>query len=81
MSGRETKTKDQYQCEFAVDVMVFLSQIWLRGVRAIRDFDKNEFDKVFLVGSGACACHVLLHSVYFNWILASGGNGRAIGIV
>ena len=55
--------------------------LWLRGVRAIWGFEKNEFGKVILVGPGARACHVLLHSVYFNWILASGGNGRAILIV
>jgi hypothetical protein len=53
----------------------------VKGVRAIRGFDKNEFGKVILVGLGSRACHMLLHSVYFNWILASGGNGRAIEIV
>ena len=56
-------------------------RFWLREVRAIQGFNKNEFGKVILVGSGSRACHILLHSVYFNWILASGGNGRAIGIV
>jgi hypothetical protein len=53
----------------------------LKGVRAIWGFDKNEFGKVILVGPRSCECHVLLHSVYFNWILASGDNGRAIEIV
>ena len=62
-------------------VLVFLSQIWLRRVRAIWGFDKNEFGKVNLVGPGTHACHVWFNSVYFNWILASGGNGRAILIV
>ena len=37
--------------------------------------------KVVLVGLGARVCHVLLHSVSFDAILASGGNGRAIKIV
>ena len=60
---------------------VVLVESKLRGVRAIWGFDKNEFGKVILVGPGLHICHVLLHSVYFNWILASGGNGRAIGIV
>jgi hypothetical protein len=27
------------------------------------------------------ACHVLFYSVNFNSILATGGNGRAIGLV
>ena len=62
-------------------VPLFLSQIWLRGVRAIQGFEKNEFGKVILVGLGARVCHVLLHSIYFNWILASEDNGRAILIV
>ena len=53
----------------------------LRGVRTIQGFDKNEFGKVILVGPGSRVCHMLLNSVYFNWILASGGNSRAIGIV
>jgi hypothetical protein len=29
---------------------------WLRGVRAIRGFDKNESGKVILVGLGSHAC-------------------------
>ena len=37
--------------------------------------------KVVLVGPGARVCHMLLHSVSFNAILASGGNGRVIRIV
>jgi hypothetical protein len=56
-------------------------RFWFRGVRAIQGFDKNKFGKVILVGPGSRVCHMLLHSVYFNWILASGGNGHAIGIV
>ena len=54
---------------------------WLKGTRVFWEFGKNEFGKVNLVGPGAHACHVWLNSVYFNWILASGGNGRAILIV
>jgi hypothetical protein len=50
-------------------------------IRAIRGFDKKEIGKVILVGPGSRACHVLLNSVNFNSILASGGNGRAIGLV
>ena len=60
---------------------LFLSQIWFWGVRVIRGSEKKYFGKVNLVGPGARACHMWLHSVYFNWILASGGNGRAILIV
>ena len=59
-------------------VSVYL-RFWLRGIRAIRGFDKNQIGKGILVGSGSCVCHMLLYSVYFNSILASGGNGRAIG--
>ena len=43
--------------------------------------DKNKIGKGVLVGPGSCACHVLLFAVYFNSILASGDNGRAIGLV
>ncbi len=50
-------------------------------IRVFRGLAKNKIGKVNLVGPGARACHVWLHSVYFNWILASGGNGRAILIV
>ena len=50
-------------------------------VRVIRGFGKKQFGKVNLVGPGARECHVWLHSVNFNWILASGGNGCAILIV
>ena len=39
------------------------------------------FGQDVLVGPGSRACHVLLYSIYFNSILASGGNGRAIGLV
>ena len=58
----------------------FISDL-VKEVRAIRGFDKNEIGKVILVGPGSRACHVLLYSIYFNSILASGGNGRAIGLV
>ena len=51
------------------------------GIRAFWDLDKNQIDKGVLMGLGSHACHVLLYSVYFNSILASGGNGRAIGLV
>jgi hypothetical protein len=57
-----------------------LSQILVKG-RAIRGFDKNQIGKGVLVGLGSRACHVLLYSIYFNSILASGGNSRAIGLV
>ena len=59
-------------------VSVYL-RFWLRRIRAIRGFDKNQIGKGVLVGPGSCVCHVLLYSVYFNSILASGGNDRAIG--
>jgi hypothetical protein len=61
-------------------VCVYL-RFWLRGIRAIRGFDKNQIGKGVLVGLRSRVCHVLLYSVYFNSILASGGNGRAIGLV
>ena len=61
-------------------VSVYL-RFWLRGLRAIRGFDKNQIGKGVLVGPGLRACHVLLYSVYFNLILASGDNGHAIGLV
>ena len=54
---------------------------WLRGIRTFRGFDKNQISKVVLVGPGSRACHVLLYSIYFNSILASGGNGRTIGLL
>ena len=41
---------------------------------------KNPIGKGVLVGSGSRACHVIDDSVYFNLILATGGNGRAIGL-
>ena len=31
------------------------------------------------MGLGSRACHVIDDSVYYNSILATGGNGRAIG--
>ena len=40
-------------------VLVFLSQIWLRQVRAIWGIDKNEFGKVNLVGPGTRASRVV----------------------
>jgi hypothetical protein len=48
---------------------------------AFRGLSKNKIGKAVLVGPGSRACHVLFYSVYFNSILASGGNGRAIGLV
>ena len=51
------------------------------GIREIRGFDKTQIGKGVLVGSRSRACHMLLYSVYFNSILASGGNGRVIGLV
>ena len=51
------------------------------GIRAFRGLGKNQIGKGVLVGPGSHACHVIDDSVYFNSILASGGNGRAIGLV
>ena len=34
--------------------------------------------KGVLVGRGSHACHVIDDSIYYNSILATGGNGRAI---
>jgi hypothetical protein len=51
------------------------------GIRVFWGLDKNQIGQDVLVGPGSRACHVLLYSVYFNSILASGGNGRAIGLV
>ena len=56
-------------------------QFCLKGIRVFWGFEKNKFGKVNLVGPGARACHVWLHSVNFNRILVSGGNDRAILIV
>jgi hypothetical protein len=50
-------------------------------MRAIWGFNKNQIGKGVLVGLGSRAYHVLLYSVYFNSILASGDNGREIGLV
>ncbi len=52
-----------------------------KWMRAIWGFNKNQIGKGVLVGPGSRACHVLLYFVYFNSILASGDNGRAIGLV
>ena len=52
-----------------------------KGIRTFRGLDKNQIGKGVLVGPGSRACHVLLYSVYFNSILASGDNGRVIGLV
>ena len=52
-----------------------------KEIRAFWGLDKNQIGKGVLVGLGSCACHVLLYSVYFDAILASEGNGRAIGLV
>jgi hypothetical protein len=51
------------------------------GIRVFWGLDKNQIGKGILVGPGSRAYHVLLYSVYFNSILVSGGNGRAIGLV
>jgi hypothetical protein len=70
---------DQRNCSPAIClVLQFLWYCLRYGSNAI---DKNEFGKVILVGLGSRACHMLLYFVYFNWILVSGGNGRAIEIV
>ena len=61
-------------------VSVYL-RFWLRGIRAIRGFDKNQIGKGVLVSPGSRTCHLLLYFVYFNSILASEGNGYAIGLV
>ena len=49
------------------------------GIRAFRGLEKNQISKVVLVGPGSRACHVIDDSIYFNSILATGGNGYAIG--
>jgi hypothetical protein len=41
---------------------------------------KNPIGKGVLVGPGSRVCHVIDDSVYFNSILATGGNCRAIGL-
>ncbi len=52
-----------------------------KGIRVLRGLDKNKIGKGVLVGPESRACHMLLYSVYFNSILASGDNGCAIGLV
>jgi hypothetical protein len=42
-------------------------------------FRKNKLVNGGLVGSGLRACHVIDNFVYYNSILATGGNGRVIG--
>jgi hypothetical protein len=49
-------------------------------IRAFRGLGKNQIGKGVLVGPGSRACHVINDSVYFNSILATRGNGRAIGL-
>jgi hypothetical protein len=61
---------------------MMMMSLWCRtGIRAFWGLDKNKISKGVLVGPRSRACHVLLYSVYFNSILASGGNDRAIGLV
>ena len=61
---------------------MMMMSLWCRtGIRAFWGLDKNKIGKGVLVGLRSRACHVLLYSVYFNLILDSGGNGRAIGLV
>ena len=50
------------------------------GIRAFRCLGKNQFGKGVLVGLGSRACHVIDDFVFFNSILATGGNGCAIGL-
>jgi hypothetical protein len=50
------------------------------GIRAFQGLGKNQIGKGVLVGSGSRACHVIDDFVYFNSILATGGNGYAIGL-
>jgi hypothetical protein len=52
----------------------------LSGDKGISGFRENQIGKGVLVGSGSCACHVIDDFVYFNLILAIGGNGCAIGL-
>ncbi len=51
------------------------------GIRAFQGLGKNQIGKGVLVGPRSRACHVIDDSFYFNLILASGGYGRAIGLV
>ena len=51
---------------FVTQLKVCFISDFVKGVRAIRGFDKNEFGKVILMGPGSRACHVLLNIVYFN---------------
>jgi hypothetical protein len=50
------------------------------GIRAFWGLGKNQIGKGVLVGLGSHVCHVIDDSVYFNSILVTGGNGRAIGL-
>jgi cytochrome P450 len=54
---------------------------FIMGIRAFWGLGKNQIGKGILVGPGSCACHMIDDSIYFNAILGSGGNGRAIGLV
>ena len=51
------------------------------GIRAFWGLGKNQIDKDVLVDPRSRACHMIDDSVYFNSILASGDNSRAIGLV
>jgi hypothetical protein len=42
-------------------------------------FRKMKWVKGSLVGPGSHVCHVIDNSFYYNSILVTGGNGRAIG--
>ena len=48
------------------------------GVRAFQGLGKNQIGKGCTGGSGSRVCHVIDDSIYYNSILATGGNGRAI---
>ena len=69
----------QFQ-QFHHQKVCFISDL-VKGKRAFRGLWKNKIGKAELVGPRSCECHVLRFSVYFNSILDSGGNGRAIGLV
>ena len=61
---------------------MMMMSLWCRtGISAFWGLDKNKIGKGVLVGPRLRVCHVLLYSVYFNSILASKGNGCAIGLV
>jgi hypothetical protein len=54
---------------------------WLSGEGHFGVYDKIKIGKAELVGLRSRGCHVLRFSVYFNLILDSGSNVRAIGLV